>query len=242
MLRESDLLAIGAHVYGGPFNSASVIGQYGKSYDDYLAAFNLSIPKDGGLHLVPVRGNNTSTSLPGKYASDATKTMGGPATVPSRLRSKQPNQNGYTPPVPGTPTKSALAVRTSGQPQMNEEFDFFGTLKKAAQIGAPILGNVLNTALPIALGPIGAPIEALAGFALSAAGKLSENTGVESSAAGTDPLEGSVERAVLAEATLSAIQNMDLSEDVEESILSVRPSPMTCFNPARSCRTITHLF
>ena len=41
VLRESDLTAIGVHVYGGIVNSASVIGIYGNQFLDYVAAFDI---------------------------------------------------------------------------------------------------------------------------------------------------------------------------------------------------------
>jgi V8-like Glu-specific endopeptidase len=54
--------SIGAHVYGGTFNSASVIGLYGDPYDDYVKAIDFVIPNDGGLHLVPVPTQITVTT------------------------------------------------------------------------------------------------------------------------------------------------------------------------------------
>ena len=42
------MVSIGAHVYGGTFNSASVIGgTYGNHYNDYLAVFNTAKPSKG---------------------------------------------------------------------------------------------------------------------------------------------------------------------------------------------------
>ncbi|KAF2811320.1 trypsin-like serine protease, partial [Mytilinidion resinicola] len=40
VLRESDHVAVGVHVYGGSPNSASVIGLYGNPFLDYVAAFD----------------------------------------------------------------------------------------------------------------------------------------------------------------------------------------------------------
>lgn len=45
VLRESDHVAIGVHVYGGDPNSASVIGIYGNPFLDYVAAFDLHAKK-----------------------------------------------------------------------------------------------------------------------------------------------------------------------------------------------------
>lgn len=102
-----------------------------------------------------------------------------------------------------------------------EEEGFIDVLRKAASIGAPLLGKVLNTALPIALGPIGGPVGALAGFALNAAGKLAaESASAESITDVSSVQEGSMERAILAEAALSTIQSMELDPELEESIFS----------------------
>ena len=55
VLRQQDFVALGTHVYGGSLNSASVIGKYGNSYQDYIAAFSLPVPNDS-MNLIPVTG------------------------------------------------------------------------------------------------------------------------------------------------------------------------------------------
>ncbi|KAK6075472.1 ATP synthase F1 [Seiridium cupressi] len=45
VFRESDLVSIGVHVYGGEPNSASVIGLYGNPFLDYVAAFDMHAEK-----------------------------------------------------------------------------------------------------------------------------------------------------------------------------------------------------
>ena len=84
--------------------------------------------------------------------------------------------------------------------------------------------DVLRTvasALPTGLGIVGGPIGALAGFALNAASNLTaESVEAESAMDGSTIHEGSMERAILAEATLSALQSTQLSPGLEESIFS----------------------
>ena len=84
--------------------------------------------------------------------------------------------------------------------------------------------DVLRTvasALPTGLGIVGGPIGALAGFALNAASNLTaESVDAESAMDGSTTHEGSMERAILAEATLSALQSAELPPDLEESIFS----------------------
>lgn len=84
--------------------------------------------------------------------------------------------------------------------------------------------DVLRTvasALPTGLSMVGGPIGALAGFALSAASNLTAETATaESAMDGLTIHEGSMERAILAEATLTALQSTELPPGLEESIFS----------------------
>lgn len=76
VLRQSDLVSIGAHVYGGTYNSASVIGKYGNPYYDYIAAFSLPLSNDA-LNLVPVTGNTAiSAPVPSGYGGQLPSSMG----------------------------------------------------------------------------------------------------------------------------------------------------------------------
>ena len=254
VLRQDDLVSIGAHVYGGTYNSASVIGKYGNPYLDYLAAFNLTLPNDA-LNLIPVTGNTAiSAPIPSGYGGNTPATM--PRTGPVLCEvcktrkvdaSNNESTNQFTlqskehrqaqdlqrpQPITRAPTGSQYSAVTSGtlphgrssfargQLSESEEEGFMDCLRKAASIGAPFLGKVLNTALPMALGPIGGPVGALAGFALNAAGKLAESADAESATDGQDLHEGSMERAIMAEAALSTIQSMELHPELEESIFS----------------------
>ena len=245
-------------MYGGTFNSASVIGKFGNPYHDYIAAFGLPLPNDA-LNLVPVTGNTTiSAPVPSGYGGNLPKNMavagaaicevcktrevalptGYPSVQPSKQLLPSQHKSQYQPsPSKGVTTSSAMASRygslhsgtlpqgrsTFGKGQMSEaeEEGFMEVLRKAASIGAPLLGKALNTALPIALGPIGAPVGALAGFALNAAGKLAaESADAESVTTGPELPEGTMERAIMAEAALSTIQHMQLDPELEEGIFS----------------------
>ena len=260
-------VSIGAHVYGGTFNSASVIGKFGNPYTDYLAAFNLQVPNEG-LNLIPVTGNaaidapvpsgfvgslpgsmkvtgpaicevcrirkagdtsanvtngtvnifrlsltsiSNAPQVPGQAISTLTHTA---QPAPSRavlaapFRPTQPSRFAPDRAIARTPGSfAAPATRLHGA----DEEGFFDILKKAASVAAPVVGSALSFA-----GPVGA----LAGFALNAAGKMCESAEAEGFVDGAPPVvhEGSVERAVLAEATLSALQSMQLSHEAEESI------------------------
>jgi hypothetical protein len=60
----SSMKSIGVHVYGGPINSASVIGVWGNPFEDYLSVMSAQIPPDGGLHYLPAS-RSTGVSLSG---------------------------------------------------------------------------------------------------------------------------------------------------------------------------------
>ena len=270
MLRHADLVSIGAHVYGGEFNSASVIGKYGNPYNDYLAAF--SLPKiSEGLNLIPVTGpaavevavgaiKDTSTSLAPAFTHTGTYLNDGAASYQSsKGRSglnglamngrSQSNTNelSRSSMVSGAKSHelsrsnlnklsgSSLSMnRSNPRPQailtytsnhentqhLDSEEGFFDFIKDALRVGAPFVGNVLKTGLPLALGPLGGPIGALAGVALNAAGKLAETTDAESSFDMESIHDGSIEKAILGEAALTTIQSMDLHPEDEESIFS----------------------
>ena len=241
------MVSIGAHVYGGTFNSASVIGKYGNPYYDYIAAFGLPLPNDA-LNLIPVTGNTTiSAPVPAGYGGQTPASMAVsgsvicevcktrevklPSSYPngkaSALLTTQPRESGsYRPQASrGLVTQYGAVPRSrttgaNGQMSEAEEASFMEILKKAASVGAPLLGKALNTALPIALGPIGGPVGALAGFALNAAGRLAESADAEALSDGPTGQEGSLERAIMAEAALSTIQSMQLPPEIEESIFT----------------------
>ena len=240
------MVALGAHVYGGSLNSASVIGKFGNPYQDYIAAFGLPVPNDS-LNLIPVTGNTAiSAPVPSGYGASIPNSMAltGPAICEicktrkvevGNVSRVQPNaQAQHAPQAPVT-------LRTQNRPQRQRSHS---TMTKLIQDGrAPqsrksaahrqltaaeeeTFMDVLRTvasALPAGLGMIGAgPIGALSAYALNATRKvMAESTGAESAL--DDPAalhEGAMERAILAEATLSALQSTELHPDLEESIFS----------------------
>ncbi|KAK4694818.1 glutamyl endopeptidase, partial [Lecanoromycetidae sp. Uapishka_2] len=222
VLRQHDLVSIGAHVYGGSFNSASVIGKYGNPYQDYIAAFGLPLPNNA-LNLIPVTGNTAiSAPVPSGYGSSTPGSMNVIGPVNTRLASQV--QHGPLAQARSQPQRtSTVTKRTQNggvaqdrkqivnkQMTESEEEGFMDVLKTVA------------SALPTGLGLIGGgPIGALAGFALNAASKFVAETSTAESAMDTPAFhEGSMERAILAEATLSALQSAEMHPDLEESIFS----------------------
>ena len=188
-----------------------MIGKYGNPYEDYVAAFDLPLPNDG-LNLIPVTGNVAiSAPVPSDFGSSMPASM---TLVSQGQQSSQADggfqQTGFqhqrrTSAV-AKQIQSGQGRNTNGisQSQADEE-SFFDILKTVA------------SAIPAGLGLIGGgPIGALAGFAASAI--AAESAGAESSSDGSIIPEGSLERAILAEAALGALQSGDLHPDLEESI------------------------
>jgi hypothetical protein len=75
VLRGSDLCAIGVHVYGGDYNTASILGRYGNPVQDYLAAVDLPLVNPGQINLVPVGSDSISQkdAATGTQAKEITK-------------------------------------------------------------------------------------------------------------------------------------------------------------------------
>ncbi|KAK7976389.1 hypothetical protein PG989_014852 [Apiospora arundinis] len=282
VIRESDNVSIGVHVYGGNPNSASVIGMYGNPFLDYVAAFDMHAHKVGlpgststpGVQYITVPTSKTPDAVKGPV--DLTKssygvfnpqqgftrearssTSPGPAPQhPSEnggfqhshgahgqrtdhsgshhhdhsprharqqssvaFQSRHGNgsaTNGFN--MSGSKIERPKGGRGSLPPSAMDEEGFFDFLKKGIKVGGPILNNVLGTALPIALGPLGGPISSLASIAISAAGKLAESGGTESGGfMGPAPVpQGIAERAIMAEAAFQAMMKMDHQTLAEE--------------------------
>ncbi|KAK6854769.1 ATP synthase F1 [Apiospora arundinis] len=265
VIRESDNVSIGVHVYGGNPNSASVIGMYGNPFLDYVAAFDMHAHKVGlpgststpGVQYITVPTSKTPDAVKGPV--DLTKSSYGvfnpqqgftrearSSTSPGPAP-QHPSENGgfqYSHGAHGQRTdhsgshhhdhsprharqQSSVAWQsrhgngsaTNGYNMSGSKIErpkrgpwvassfghgrgrIFDFLKKGIKVGGPILNNVLGTALPIALGPLGGPISSLASIAISAAGKLAE---------------ASRERAIMAEAAFQAMMKMDHQTLAEE--------------------------
>ncbi|KAL7628766.1 hypothetical protein AAE478_000281 [Parahypoxylon ruwenzoriense] len=75
VLRGSDLCGIATHVYGGDFNTASILGRYGNPVQDYIAAFDLPLANPGQVNLIPVTSNHIcqQDAATGPQASEIAK-------------------------------------------------------------------------------------------------------------------------------------------------------------------------
>ncbi|KAJ9608503.1 hypothetical protein H2200_007491 [Cladophialophora chaetospira] len=107
---------------------------------------------------------------------------------------------------------------------------FFDVFKSVVKVVAPIAGNVLQVATPF-LGPIGAPVAAIAGTALGVASKLTESSMAESSMGGSISTRGIAERAALGEAALQTVLKMDHDAVQESGIFDTMKSVYAKLGP-----------
>ena len=227
-------------MYGGSLNSASVIGRFGNPYQDYLAAFGLPLPNDA-LNLIPVTGNTAiDAPVPSGYGPSIPKSMAVTGQVSNAYKvetrhapqAQSTTQGKYTTPAPVTPPQKSVSQHQRRTSTMTRLTQNGGDTRNKAQLAKSKLTaneesftdvlRVAASALPTGLGLNGGgPIGALAGFALNAASKITtEKTDEESAIDAPWVPDFAMERAVLAEATLSALQSTELHPDLEESIFS----------------------
>jgi hypothetical protein len=238
------MVAIGVHVYGGDPNSASVIGQYGNPFLDYVAAFDLRaknvdaptvpFPSTGALcHYYTIPTSKTpnvikapvdlSTGRFSHFSPQKGFTQAGGFSQTGFQPQVQPqvqaqlstawNPNAHT-------SKRSLTVPNGNSVDEEGFLDIFQT---AIKIGGPILGMV------------GGPIGAVASVALSAAGNIASSLGAEGAIEGDVPSsvpDGTVERAVVAEAALRALLDMDQQTLEEEGFIDVMKDVVGKIAPA----------
>ncbi|KAM0335043.1 hypothetical protein ACHAQA_000077 [Verticillium albo-atrum] len=204
-----NVTAIGVHVYGGSKNSASVIGASGNVFEQYLEALDVYNGKVNKLvRREPVEDHQKEwlqiLSVPAdSFANPTPKPT--PSPKPGDGEAFLPGRGG-----PGTLGGSIPGV----------EEGFLDFLNKAVNFVAPIASNALNVALPIALGPLGVPVAALAGTALGAAGKLAARgagtTEAEIGKLSQYAHEGVAERAILGEAAIACLKHLGNDKCKEE--------------------------
>lgn len=240
------------HVYGGDPNSASVIGLYGNPFLDYVAAFDLRAQN------APAPTVNFKSGAPCHYYSIPTSktpdVIKAPIDLTSGAFAKFTAQQGFTQSgfnstgfqpvsksfarpteasrrraINGTTPTRALKpynnVQTLTIPTgcLHDEEGFMDIFDTALKIGGPILSG------------IGGPIGCLANVALSTAGSVARSLGAEGaieqpSTVSSAP-EGTVERAVLAEAALRAVLEMDEQTLEEEGLLDIMKSVVKTMAP-----------
>ncbi|KAG7134317.1 Glutamyl endopeptidase like protein [Verticillium longisporum] len=196
-----NVTAIGVHVYGGSKNSASVIGPEGNVFEQYLSALDVyNGAPDARVRSEPVEGPQREWLKIFSVPAEAKVT-------PTPKPTPGPRPDGGEALLPGSGGPGTLGGNITGV-----EEGFLDFLNKAVNFVAPVVTSALDVALPIALGPVGVPVAALAGAALGAAGKLAARgaggTEAEIGKLSQYAHEGIAERAVLGEAAIACLKHM----------------------------------
>ena len=181
-----------------------MIGKYGNPYNDYLQAFSLRLPNEA-LHILPIVASRISST---KELSGLKRPAPDADGESRSLRSRR-----VQPPDMSTFHTFGSRVTPMGN-SLRRQVPNHRDRSDQADKGFMDLLKTVGSALPVLGGPIGA----LAGFALNVTAKLAESTGAEGGFNDRFVHEGYMERAILAEATLNALQQGGLSPELEEGI------------------------
>ncbi|GLB11773.1 hypothetical protein AtubIFM57258_008643 [Aspergillus tubingensis] len=148
-----------------------------------------------GAHVYGGAGNNSASPIGGEYGNPYHEYI----SVLQR-------------PYPVQTTKAGIKYVRVGGDSMDRKSDaedgFWDDLKDVLKVGAPMVSGALQTASPF-LGPIGGPIAALAGTAISVAAKRSVESGLTDAHPGESAHSRTAEEAILSEATLQAFLRAD---------------------------------
>ncbi|KAI0470369.1 trypsin-like serine protease [Xylaria cf. heliscus] len=202
-------VVIGTHVYGsGDKNQASVIGKYGNDYDSLISVLTNRYPVIGthaGINLVKPSSATSNGALPISPVQPLLK-------------------------APILHTTNLVTVEKSNGEQTE---GFLDTFKKVAHV----LGTVGQHALPLVApfgGPLGGPLTAVAGAALGAMANACAESALDGTVtplASTEKVAtGTMERAILAEASLQAVLKMERNA-VSNKILNQMETTYTNFAP-----------
>ena len=177
MLRESDGVAIGAHVYGGSTNTASVIGPHGNQYSDYISAADIKL-ESPGINLVVVGSSSAAPPTEPKNTP--------PVAVPAT------NGTGTD-----TNTKDAQPPQANGAEQGEE--GLLGSIGWVLRNSDKVLG--LTGALAGQVGRVLTTSTATTVFQLQHGAEILTKTAEQQAR----ELEAAVQRALLADAVLIAV-------------------------------------
>ncbi|MCJ1377706.1 hypothetical protein MMC17_000802 [Xylographa soralifera] len=213
ILRGSDLVAVATHVYGGSYNTASLLGRYGNPIQDYIGALEVPLANAGQINMVPVGEEHISQANAATGPQlKAIKKLGDNVVAPMS------NTNGT---VNGTGTNGIANDTDESKPE-------FWIFEGAEEI-FNLTKDFANTVGPMIAGPIGAVIlpTIIEGIKRAQPGDSSQ---VEISAA--------LRRALLANSTLLAAEQgaeninpegfFDTLSDIMKTILqqaTAQPKP-----------------
>ncbi|MCJ1233623.1 hypothetical protein MMC14_001581 [Varicellaria rhodocarpa] len=118
------------------------------------------------------------------------------------------------------------------KPRNNRSVALFDVIEAAVRIGGPTVDNPLQSNLPLAFGPIGVALGPLASVALSTAGTVASHDPKLGSTSVDELLtEGTIQRAILAEAAFGVFVEIDedylqesgFFQNMKDTVLSLTP-------------------
>lgn len=201
--------SIGIHTYGGDPNSATVIGDHGIYFPDYLQAFVL-----GGSEMK----QGMKSSFPGKVRL---------VKIPPRNPRGHVNGVGPDSSLVNGLHKSggveSFAPPESVPPPGEEAFNFSSLLKTVTSVAKTIPPDVLSTATGVlsCLGPVGVGVGMVTNIVVQGLASRAESGGAESWSPET-AMAGLPERAALAQAALTALGALMQSPNTEFQVVGLK--------------------
>ncbi|KAI0429589.1 trypsin-like cysteine/serine peptidase domain-containing protein [Xylaria sp. FL1042] len=196
-------IAIATHVYGsGDKNQASAIGKYGNDYDILTSVFTKNYPVVGsheGISLVkptPATSNGTAPMTPPLLKAPVINTTSS-VQVERLINGSEKQDNSIE--------SSSNSVEKSID--SNQAEGFLDVLKSVGNVVASVGKRTIPFVSPL-FGPAGGIVSAVAGAALGAVANACAESAMEG--VGTEKVvQGTAERAILAEASLQAVLKME---------------------------------
>ncbi|KAI0817091.1 trypsin-like cysteine/serine peptidase domain-containing protein [Xylaria sp. FL0064] len=218
--KNGSQIAIATHVYGsGDKNQASAIGKYGNDYDSLIGVFSNNYPVVGsheGISLVKPTSatSNGIVPLTPSFSKAPVINPTGSVRVEKSINGAEKLLSSKEKQSNGVESSSSSAEKSIDGDQAE---GFIDALKSVGNVVAPVGKRMVQFVSPL-FGPAGGVVSAVAGAALGAVA----NACAESAMEGMDTeklIQGTAERAILAEASLQAVLKMARSP-VTDKILS----------------------
>ena len=225
VFRQSDMVSIGAHTYGGAINSATVLGDYGINLTPYIAAFDSesteSTPLDNGTESLSFRtistgrtNNNDGSRINNGTESgriDSSSKEYANSKAEPRLNTRKGTAYSTTrKPAPARgATKQDTMKKTTRNGDYLDQAAFIKIFNTAVSLGAPVSAYSSGPTSTMAFGDLASTLGPMAYIALQSAGAFGPKPENGSDNAMPD---GLMQRAILAESALGALCN--LSPDV----------------------------
>ena len=223
VFRQSDMVAIGAHTYGGAINSATVIGDYGINLTPYIAAFDSepteSISAGNGVESLSFQAistsransNGSSRTRNGTESSGISSPPKAHATTKAEPTPKSKigtTFNGTMKPASARgATKQNMAKKATGNGDYLDQAAFMKIFNTAVSLGAPVESYPSGATSAVAFGDLVSTLGPMAYIALQSVGALGPKPANASGSEDAMP-DGLMQRAILAESALGAMCNL----------------------------------